>query len=99
VDGVFIQQQLHYCFFSVCELRYLLRKSKVSDLSTGDATVRILYQQAIEPAIPLCGWTDFGFLLPWRCVCISLFFFNRFSLVELKRNYSLQAQRATLLPI
>uniref|UniRef100_A0A452ZUY6 Uncharacterized protein n=1 Tax=Aegilops tauschii subsp. strangulata TaxID=200361 RepID=A0A452ZUY6_AEGTS len=33
---------------------------------TGDAPVRISHQQAIEPAIPLCCWTHFGFLLPWR---------------------------------
>ena len=66
----------HKGFFSVLYVLplYVQQKSGVSDLCTGDATVRIFCEQAVEIARPLCCWTDFSVMLPWRCVCAALLF-------------------------
>jgi len=53
---------------------HVQQKYRVSDLCTGDATVRIFCEQAVEIARPLCCWTDFSVMLPWRCVCAALLF-------------------------
>ena len=83
--------------YILCFPLHVQEKSRVSDLCTGDATVRIFCEQAVEIAIPLCCWTNFSGLLPWRCVCTSLpFSIDWLLALELRRKMYLQAQRATL---